>query len=116
MAGKTTGHHSTSDDSTRYRSVDEIEGWRANRHPINRLYKFMIGRQWWDESLDKTFKETERHLVLDALMVGEKKELPNWKESLFGDVYDSLPKNLQRQQDDLEGFIQRHPHMMDRDH
>ena len=30
------GHHSTSDDSSAYRSVDEVRYWDQKDHPINR--------------------------------------------------------------------------------
>jgi 2-oxoisovalerate dehydrogenase E1 component alpha subunit len=30
------GHHSTSDDSTRYRSIDEVNYWLNQRSPITR--------------------------------------------------------------------------------
>lgn len=31
------GHHSTSDDSSRYRSVDEVNMWKNTDHPISRF-------------------------------------------------------------------------------
>lgn len=36
------GHHSTSDDSTRYREVAEIKRWKAESDPIDRLKKHLI--------------------------------------------------------------------------
>ena len=32
------GHHSTSDDSSAYRSVDEVRYWDQRDHPITRLH------------------------------------------------------------------------------
>jgi len=109
-------HHSTSDDSTRYRSVDEIEEWRERRHPIPRLKQFMMRRGWWDEARDGALKDAERAGVLEALQVAEKKPPPEWKDSLFGDVYDTLPANLQRQQRELEAFMQAHPEVLSKAH
>uniref|UniRef100_A0ACB8FTY4 Uncharacterized protein n=1 Tax=Sphaerodactylus townsendi TaxID=933632 RepID=A0ACB8FTY4_9SAUR len=41
------GHHSTSDDSSAYRSVDEVNYWDKQDHPISRLRHYMVGRGWW---------------------------------------------------------------------
>ena len=35
------GHHSTSDDSTRYREISEIKRWRDEKCPINRMKSFL---------------------------------------------------------------------------
>ena len=32
-----SGHHSTSDDSSRYRAADEISHWRTARDPVERF-------------------------------------------------------------------------------
>lgn len=36
------GHHSTSDDSTAYRSVDEINLWEKDDNPINRFKNYLF--------------------------------------------------------------------------
>jgi hypothetical protein len=46
------GHHSTSDDSTRYRESDEIQDWRARANPIVRLRKYITNKGWWNEEKD----------------------------------------------------------------
>ena len=51
------GHHSTSDDSTRYRDVVEIDEWRSNSHPITRLRSYMESKGWWDDSMEETRRE-----------------------------------------------------------
>lgn len=38
------GHHSTSDDSTRYRPVAEIKKWKEESDPIQRFKKYLIVR------------------------------------------------------------------------
>ena len=35
------GHHSTSDDSTRYRTAAEIELWREKFNPVTRFFKYL---------------------------------------------------------------------------
>ena len=42
------GHHSTSDDSTRYRSISEIKHWQDLFDPIQRFRAYMEDRGWWD--------------------------------------------------------------------
>lgn len=39
------GHHSTSDDSQAYRSVDEVHFWHEEDHPIQRLRWYMEVRK-----------------------------------------------------------------------
>ena len=44
------GHHSTSDDSTAYRSVDEVRYWDERDHPISRLRHYMNAKGWWGDA------------------------------------------------------------------
>jgi len=44
------GHHSTSDDSTAYRSVDEVRYWDERDHPISRLRHYMVAKNWWNDA------------------------------------------------------------------
>lgn len=63
------GHHSTSDDSSAYRSVDEVRNWDQKDHPIARLRKYMTRKQWWNDDQDKAWKEEAKKKVMTALMV-----------------------------------------------
>ena len=47
------GHHSTSDDSSAYRSVDEVKYWDKEDHPIGRLRHYMMDQGWWDLDTEK---------------------------------------------------------------
>lgn len=42
------GHHSTSDDSTAYRSIDEMSTWEKDDNPISRFKSYLINKGWWD--------------------------------------------------------------------
>lgn len=44
------GHHSTSDDSTAYRSVDEVRYWDERDHPISRLRHYLLSKGWWGDA------------------------------------------------------------------
>lgn len=43
-------HHSTSDDSTKYRSIDEIEHWKTTHSPVTRFQKWLEGKGWWSDN------------------------------------------------------------------
>lgn len=94
------GHHSTSDDSTAYRSTDEVRYWHNKDHPITRLRKYMEDRNWWSDDQEKAWREETKKLVLDALVEAEKKQKPNVRV-MFEDVYDEMPSSLQEQYKDL---------------
>ncbi|MCL4138533.1 UNVERIFIED_CONTAM: hypothetical protein GTU68_037079 [Idotea baltica] len=88
------GHHSTSDDSSAYRSVDEVKYWDSTQHPIARLRAFMVSKGWWDEAQEKKWKDDCKKQVMQAFAKAEKKLKPNWKE-LFKDVYSEIPSHIQ---------------------
>jgi len=52
--------HTTSDDSSRYRSVDEIKHWEKYHNPITRLRNFMLQRDWWSENEEAKFMADTR--------------------------------------------------------
>lgn len=57
------GHHSTSDDSSAYRSVDEVSHWAQEDHPINRLRGYMLNKGWWSEEEEKGWMKKSRKKV-----------------------------------------------------
>lgn len=58
------GHHSTSDDSTRYRSTSEIRYWQENFCPVKRMRLFLESQGWWDEESEQILRDTERVYAL----------------------------------------------------
>ncbi|KAJ6954203.1 2-oxoisovalerate dehydrogenase subunit alpha 2 [Populus alba x Populus x berolinensis] len=102
------GHHSTSDDSTKYRSVDEIEYWKMVRNPVNRFRKWVERNGWWSEEEESELRSSMKKQLLQVIQVAEKKEKPPLKE-LFSDVYDITPPNLREQEKQLRETIIRHP-------
>mmetsp|Transcript_25757 Transcript_25757/g.55934 ORF Transcript_25757/g.55934 Transcript_25757/m.55934 type:complete len:337 (-) Transcript_25757:46-1056(-) len=103
------GHHSTSDDSTAYRSIDEIESWKDQKHPIPRMKTFMEDRKMWDEEKEVELREECRKKVLTAMMAAEEKGKPEALENLFADVYDDFPANLLEQQRELTEQMKKYP-------
>ena len=87
------GHHSTSDDSSAYRSVDEVRYWDQKDHPITRFASYLIKKGLWDEAKEKEWKEIARKEVMTAFSRAEKVKKPRWQE-MFTDVYHDVPPLL----------------------
>ncbi|CAN6330754.1 unnamed protein product [Urochloa humidicola] len=102
------GHHSTSDDSTKYRPVDEIEHWRTARDPISRYRKWVQGNDWWSDAEESELRSRVRKELLQAIQVAERMPKPPVAE-LFTDVYDQVPSNLREQERLLRETIMKHP-------
>ena len=98
------GHHSTSDDSSAYRSVDEVRYWDQKDHPITRFALYLTNKGLWSEQQEKEWKTQSKKEVLQAFARAEKKLKPNWKE-MFTEVYDTIPTDLQRQMADMERHV-----------
>ena len=102
-------HHSTSDDSTRYRPVEEIRAHaEGGRHPIARLRAYMHARGWWADDDEQRLRAAERAAVQRALERGEAKGPPS-RHTLFEDVFDEMPVELRRQRDELEQHLAEFP-------
>ncbi|XP_076354145.1 branched chain keto acid dehydrogenase E1 subunit alpha [Tachypleus tridentatus] len=101
------GHHSTSDDSTAYRSVDEVRFWHQKDHPISRLRAYMMNCGWWDDGKEKDWKEETKKQVMQVFARAEKRKKPPVRVMLT-DVYDTMPAHLQDQFEELENHLQQH--------
>ncbi|KAM7256285.1 hypothetical protein ACFE04_012026 [Oxalis oulophora] len=97
-------HHSTSDDSTKYRPIDEIEYWKNERSPINRFRKWVESNGWWSDQEEAEHRNSIRKQVLKAIQVAEGKEKPALTE-LFTDVYDVPTQSLNEQEIKLRETI-----------
>ncbi|XWS15200.1 hypothetical protein CRYUN_Cryun35bG0074300 [Craigia yunnanensis] len=102
------GHHSTSDDSTKYRPLDEIEYWKMDRNPVNKFRKWVEINGWWSERDETELRSSIKEQLLQAIQVAEKTEKPPLTE-LFADVYDLPPSNLLEQEKQLRETINKHP-------
>jgi pyruvate dehydrogenase E1 component alpha subunit len=93
------GAHSTSDDPTRYRSDAEVAEWGA-KDPVLRLERHLRRRGLVD---DGALADLEEELTEEvAAAVKEVEELPPpARETLFDDVYATLPPHLREQRDEL---------------
>ncbi|XP_043255178.1 2-oxoisovalerate dehydrogenase subunit alpha, mitochondrial [Colletes gigas] len=97
------GHHSTSDDSTAYRSVNEIGRW--NRYtPIIRFREYLESVGLWCNRQEQESKESIKRSILLAFADAEKRLKPCWKE-LFTDVYCKMPKHIRKQSCSMEKHV-----------
>ncbi|KAK9271209.1 hypothetical protein L1049_026799 [Liquidambar formosana] len=133
------GHHSTSDDSTKYRPADEIEYWKMARNPVNRFRKWVEKNGWWSDKDESELRSNVRKQVevgklficlLNPFSSGQlsKFSLTCYTSmqllqaiqvaekmekpplvDLFTDVYDLPPSNLLEQERLLKETIKRHP-------
>ncbi|XP_043918699.1 2-oxoisovalerate dehydrogenase subunit alpha, mitochondrial [Protopterus annectens] len=98
------GHHSTSDDSSAYRSVDEVNYWDKQDHPISRLRHYMTNKGWWDTEQEKAWRKKSRIRVMEAFEQAERKLKPN-PDYIFSDVYMEMPPHIKKQQESLQRHL-----------
>ncbi|CAJ0558322.1 unnamed protein product, partial [Mesorhabditis spiculigera] len=98
------GHHSTSDDSTTYRSADEVQKWGSGDHPIERFKAYLMEKGWWTEQWDNEWALQVRERVLTAFAASEKIQRAPYHE-MFEGVYDKLPAPLRRQRQELDDHL-----------
>ena len=106
------GHHSTSDDSSAYRSKQEVAGWKDKESPINRFRKYLEAKQLWNAQEDEKYRKDARARVLKAFAAAEKIKKPPVEE-LFNDVYDVLPNHLVEQKAELDRLLKEYPNHYD---
>lgn len=87
------GHHSTSDDSLRYRDKKEVLHWEQVNNPILRLEKFLFKAGWLTQEEANEFKSFTRAEVLKMKDEAAATKLHSWK-CLFENVWDKTPKML----------------------
>jgi len=95
------GAHSTSDDPTKYRPVDELEAWPMG-DPIERLKTHLINKGIWDEERHTALKQELKDEIRAADKEAEshgtlgKGPVPGIGE-MFEHVYKDMPAHLRKQ-------------------
>jgi len=102
------GHHSTSDDSTRYRSKEEVHDFSEKSDPVKRLNSFLNLHKWFGPSDIANICDEERMDVLREMKAAEHRPPPKL-ETLFQDVYHNKPEHLQKQEQNLINHISKYP-------
>lgn len=102
------GHHSTSDDSSVYRSKDEVEYWKDIDSPLNRLRAYMENQGWWSSEEEKTYRKVASREIMAAFQEAEKAKKPK-VEALFSDVYDEWTPRIRKQYEDCMEHVKKYP-------
>jgi 2-oxoisovalerate dehydrogenase E1 component alpha subunit len=91
--------HSTSDDPTRYRKQTELEPW-VSRDPLERVRGYLEKNGHWDAAQEEALRSEIDKQVKEAVAVAESTPGPAL-ETMFDDVFKSLPWFLREQKDEL---------------
>lgn len=100
------GHHSTSDDSSAYRSLDELQQWQEF-NPIARFKNYLEAKKIWDDNKEKDWLAEAKNKVLEALNHAESLKKPDWRE-MFTDVNWAMPNNLVKQREYLSNHLNQY--------
>ncbi|WVR08138.1 hypothetical protein IAU60_005184 [Kwoniella sp. DSM 27419] len=84
------GHHSTSDDSSQYRRVEEVKEWTVVDNPIHRFRAFIASKGWWSEEEEKKLLTKNKSDVMRAFSRAEQTPKPKLGE-MFNDVWGVAP-------------------------
>jgi len=102
------GHHSTSDDATRYRGGTEVKTMaRAGLEPISRMRLVLERERLWNDDIEGQLRDATRDEVMDALRKAEAKKFYPVRD-MFEDVWASPSPQLLRQRGELEEHVARH--------
>lgn len=92
-------HHTTADDSTRYRHDREVEAWKP-KDPLLRLRLFMEKRGFWTEQYHREVEERSTAAVDAAVKKEEALPRPQ-PEDMFSFTYAALTPRQRRQKEGL---------------
>ncbi|CAL1674138.1 unnamed protein product [Lasius platythorax] len=98
------GHHSTSDDSTAYRSAHEIAQWNIHT-PLAKFRFYLESLGLWCQEREQELINSIKKEILHVFSEAEKKSKPHWKE-LFTDVYKEIPDHIRKQMNLMEKHLE----------
>ena len=108
------GAHSTSDDDSKYRTQEAPEeGWDNERaywearSPIIRWGRYLYKKGWFNVQFEEQLRKRARADAIATLNRAQSAEKPEIK-TLFTDVYDDLPWNIEEQQQELREHLSVH--------
>ncbi len=105
--------HSTSDDPSQYRAVDEANHWPGG-DPIERLKQHLIKIGEWSDVSHRALRSALESEIAATFQQAEAfgtwaEGLGHAAETLFEDVYAEVPGHLQNQRDELCGNVPVEP-------
>ena len=107
------GDHSTSDDSSRYRSKDDIEKMDKTFDPVARFERYLVKKDWWSPDTTKDMTKAHRKVIQQELKRQEK--LPLYPvETLFEDTTKVPMPRLVQQKEETVAHYERHRAIYDK--
>ncbi|GAA5836215.1 hypothetical protein JCM11251_007396 [Rhodosporidiobolus azoricus] len=127
------GHHSTSDDSSAYRSIDDVNTISKLDSPLNRLRKYLESlpphpsssasegnpgesAPLWSAEYDDAVKAKAKKEILAAFSKAEKEKKPPLLHGMFGDVFaplegqeggETLERPQREQRDEMRRLVEK---------
>jgi len=95
------GHHTTSDDATKYREADEVKEWEA-KDPLRRFQIYLKGKGLWDDAFEKELQERTAEDVEKAVAEAESRPAAT-PEDVFAYTYATMTPQLAEQLAGLRG-------------
>jgi pyruvate dehydrogenase E1 component alpha subunit len=95
------GHHTTSDDATKYREADEVKEWEA-KDPLRRFQIYLKGKGLWDDAFEKELQERTAEDVEKAVADAESRPAAT-PEEVFAHTYATMTPQLAEQLAGLGG-------------
>ncbi|HEX2066483.1 MAG TPA: thiamine pyrophosphate-dependent dehydrogenase E1 component subunit alpha [Candidatus Thermoplasmatota archaeon] len=96
--------HSSSDDPTRYRDEAEYQKW-LKRDPVEIFRRHLKARKLWSQKWEEQLQAELDAEIEVAIKEAEAASLPT-PESMFEDVYESVPSLLEDQAKELRAAIE----------
>jgi len=100
-------HHSTSDDSSAYRSSEEMTDY-ATENAIERFHRYIVAKGIWSEEQETELRTSVRKDILKHFVAAEKEVMPSIV-SLFDDVYAEIPPHLAEQKQEMLSHLAKYP-------
>lgn len=94
------GPHSSADDDTRYRPKGELEMWRTDRDPVNRMRAFLTGKKLWNDAKEQKLQQEVKDEVAAALHEAEESPAPE-PITVLDYVYAQRTPHLERERKEL---------------
>lgn len=95
------GAHNTSDDLSRYAPPEQQTLWLA-RDPLDRLRRYLLDADLWDEASDLELRERLLSEIDEAFVEAERVGADRSASMLFDHVYANPPRRLTAQQAQIE--------------
>ena len=103
-------HHSTSDDSSAYRSMEEVDSIKKDDSPIMRLRGYLDSRSLWSDEQEEKYKSSIKKMVIKEFNLAEKESKPELS-SMFEDVFAGgaeLERPLREQKEELQRLVRKY--------